>query len=495
MTTRPLLASLAIAAGMVVLPGAAGAADGYAPADSARAAGGFLAAQLAAHGHVYDAPGTDTPDLGVTIDAVLGLAATHTAPDEARAATKAITVGIDGYLGPGLAPTELYAGPLAKTALLAMTVGDDPHAFGDYDLLARLASLETKDGRYADHSAYGDTSNTYTQALALMAVERGGQTPPATAVQFLTAQQCADGGFRLFVESADCVSNPDATSMAAIALAGNDSGAAGQALDFLEGAMNAAGGIAGGVGAATPNTNTTGLAAAAFAVAGRTEAFERATGFLRSLQLGCGTTESVRGAIAYDKASYAALLAAGASATASDQERRATTQAAFGLAGASPLTVTLDGATPASDECASTPSSSSTSPTSPSAPTSTATVTTTVTHTTATTATAPAPAAPATPHPASTVTVTSTTTMTTTSTSGAGGMGSARLDGSGGTGEGAQRPSPDGGRADPVAPATAAASPTPRAVTGGRSAYLLAGGLVLAGAVAAARILTRGRTH
>ena len=47
--------------------------------------------------------------------------------------------------------------------------------------------------------------------------------------------------------------------------------------------MNAAGGIAGGVGAATPNTNDSGLAAAA-SLRGARRRSERAAGFLRSLR-------------------------------------------------------------------------------------------------------------------------------------------------------------------------------------------------------------------
>lgn len=492
MSTR-LLASFAAAVSLFGAAAGARADSGPAPADPARAAGGFLARELARNGHVFAAPGTDTADVGVTIDAVLGLAATHTAPAEAGAATAAVWSGLADYLGPGLAPTELYAGPLAKSALLAQVVGEDPHHVAGRDLLAQLRSLKRPNGRYADRSAYGDASNTFTQALALLTLDRAGEPAPTAAVRFLERQQCTDGGFRLFVDAPDCVTNPDATAIAALALSAREPAAAGRALDRLEATMASDGGIAGGIGAETPNSNTTGLAASAFAAGGRDAAYERAAGFLRLLQFGCGAPESLRGAIAYDRVSYAALLAAGPFAQVSDQERRATTQAAFGLAGASPLTVTLAGATEVTDQCAGggTSTSSSTSSTSSTSTGTTSTGTTSTGTTSTTSASAPTTTetvtvtetAPATAKSTETVTATVSTAVTITFGSGATGT----------AGPGTEGEAPDSSASTSGTAVAAPATPPPNST--GRVAYLLAGGLVLAGAAAAARILTRGRTH
>lgn len=482
------------------------AAAGDAGGDAAAHAGAFLERELARGGHVFDYPGTEQADYGVTIDAVLALAATGTGPAEAAAATAAVEKHLDDYLGPSFGPTELYAGPLAKTALLAMTMGEDPHDFSGRDLLDDLAALQTAEGRYADRTAYTDTSNTFTQGLALTALVRAGEDPPATGVDFLLDQQCGDGGFRLFVESPDCTSDPDATALATIALLALDQPAAAKGLDYLAGRMDADGGIGGGVGAESANTNSTGLAATTFAAGGRAADRERANAFVARLQLGCSAPAAARGAIAYDADAYAALVAAGADAQVSDQERRATSQAAFGLSGAALLDVSIDGATPGSDGCTGGPSSTSSPPSTTTPPptsppvTSTATVTTTVT--------APAPPAPPPPAPV-TVTVTereqgtdapagdeqdgdggSDRSGTSSSTSPAS-TSSARL-----------TPPPTGPlpaagspTAQAVAPAATPAGPNAADTTGSqRLPYLLAGGLVLLGAAAAAYILMRGRT-
>lgn len=485
-------------------------------ADAAAHAGAFLERELARGGHVFDYPGTEQADYGVTIDAVLALAATGTSPGEAAAATAAVEKHLDDYLGPSFGPTELYAGPVAKTALLTMTMGEDPQEFAGRDLLDDLADLQTPDGRYADRTAYTDTSNTFTQGLALTALVRAGEDPPPTGVDFLLDQQCGDGGFRLFVESPDCTSDPDATALATIALLALDQPAAAKGLDYLAGRMDADGGIGGGVGAESANTNSTGLAATAFAAGGRAAERERANAFVARLQLGCSAPAAARGAIAYDADAYAALVAAGADAQVSDQERRATSQAAFGLSGATLLNVSIDGATPGSDGCTGGPSSTSPPPSTTTPPPTTppptsppVTSTTTVT----TTVTAPAPPAPPPPAP---VTVTVTEREQGTDAPAGDEQDSDEQDGDGGsdrsgtssstspasTSSARSTPPPTGPlpaagspTAQAVAPAATPAGPNAADTTGSqRLPYLLAGGLVLLGAAAAAYILMRGRT-
>ncbi len=499
-----------VGAFMLALGGAAGTPSAVASesSDAAAHAGAFLERELAAGGHVFDYPGTDQADFGVTIDAVLALAATGTGPAEASAATRQLETHLDDYLGPAFGTTELYAGPVAKTALLAMTMGQDPRGFAGRDLLSDLADLQTSGGRYADRTAYTDTSNTFTQGLALAALVRAGEQVPSVGVEFLLDQRCTDGGFKLFVESDECTSDPDATALAVVALLAVDDAAAESAaqagLDFLVDRLDADGGIGGGVGAESANTNSTGLAAMAFTAGGRAAERERADGFLTSMQLDCTAPAAARGAIAYDADAHAALVAAGAGAQVSDQERRATSQAAFGLAGADLLTVSIEGATPGSDGCSggpgtsppptSTPPNTSSPPSTSAPPASTTTVTTTVT---------------APPARAVTVTVTENAAVegsggdnarsddagdeaSSDDLSAAGGAASVSATAS----TSATSAAPASGAMSTIAP-TGAAAPAATASTGepaNRIPYLLAGGMVLLGAAAAAYILTRGRT-
>ncbi|CCI52478.1 putative LPXTG-motif cell wall anchor domain protein [Nostocoides jenkinsii Ben 74] len=411
----------------------------------------------------------------------------------ARDSTAAISAHVDDYLGPTFGATELYAGPVAKTAILASAVTGDPSSFGGHDLVADLQSLETADGRYADHTAYGDTSNTFTQALGLIALSRTASKPSVNAVNYLLAQQCSDDGFRMFPGDGACVSDPDATSLAVVALAavGGQDGAQDAAALHLSAAQEPSGGVVGGSGTSGVNANTTGLAAMAWRSAGRTAEADAAADFLRSVQLGCDAPATVRGAVAYDPQTYAALVAAGSHAVASDQERRATAQALLGLGSAGLATVAIAGVTEGADGCAgptetSTSTSTSSSTTATTGSTPVATITHTVTATVTQTATSTVTAAPA------AVTHTETATATRTVTSSQPATPSASESSS---------PASTSARAAsssaPSASVSATAAVTPGAAEPGTStaALVAAGAFVLAGAAGATVILRRGRSH
>lgn len=371
---------------------------------SAATAAAFLARQLAEGNGMLNYPGTDQADIGVTVDAILGVVATRSGHTQALASTDAVEAVVNEYLGPAFAATELYAGPVAKTALLAEVTGRDPQAFGGRDLLADLTALETTEGRYADRTAYTQTSNSFTQALGLIALHRAGREPSTNAVAFLLAQQCSDGGFRIFLEKPGCESDPDAAALAVLALSatGGQDAARDRALDYLADRQEESGALEGGTGSSGINSNTTGLAGMAFRVAGREAEHTAANDFLATLQLGCDAPVAVRGAIAYDPAGYRALIAAGASALASDQERRATAQAMLSSAVDSLLDASIEHAGEPADTCAGGPTSSPSSTTSSPSPTESPTPS----PTSSTPPPAPSPSTP--PHP----TVTSTTTVT-----------------------------------------------------------------------------------
>jgi len=266
-------------------------------------ASGWLAGQLVQGSHfvsVYDK--VTSPAQGETIDAILAFAA---AKDQNAAGAKAIawleqSSVLTGYIGAG---TESYAGATAKLALAAEVRDYNPTHFGKVNLIARLGKLLTRSGRYSDHSAYGDYSNAFSQALAIIALSRHGGAP-AKAVSFLISSECKNGGYPLDFGQKKCVSDTDATAMDAQALlAVGQRTAALRGLKWLASVQQSNGGFD-AVGAKSPNANTTGLAGEAFAAAGQSHEAALAAKFLTSLQLGCSVPSTERGALTYDKTGY-----------------------------------------------------------------------------------------------------------------------------------------------------------------------------------------------
>jgi hypothetical protein len=343
-------------------------------------AGGYIARTLSASGDHYTYPGGDYFDGGNTIDAVLALDGAKVGRASADAALGYLEDNVNAYVGsPGLtdpSSPETYAGPLGKLVLGVVAHGADPADFGGQDLVARLEGLLQDDGRFSDASAYGDYSNTIGQSLDLIALGRATGDVDESAIDFLLDQQCADGGFRgnLAPAGGTCTSDVDATAVATQALVGFGADAeADDALDFLEARQQDSGGFVSGDG--VTNANTTGLAAQAFAAAGRSTALSAAQGFLADLQLDCAAIPDLRGGIPFSTADRATLLKEPANQAAIDKMLRATPQATLGLAGGTLLDVTSDGATataPAAD-CSTAPSPTGTPSSTPTTPSATVT--------------------------------------------------------------------------------------------------------------------------
>ena len=284
------------------LTAALGCATAAVPALAANAsapgtplATGWLAAQLVQGNHfvsVYDK--VTSPAQGETIDAILAFAA---AKDQNAAGGKAISwlkqpAVLSGYIGAG---TESYVGATAKVALAAEVRDYNPTHFGNVNLIARLGKLLTRSGRYSDHSVYGDYSNAFSQSLAIIALSRDGGAP-AKAVSFLISSECKNGGYPLDFAQKTCVSDTDATALAAQALlAAGQRAAAVRGLNWLVSVQKRNGGLD-AAGGTRPNANTTGLAGEAFAAAGWKYHPELAAKFLTSLQLGCSAPSAERGA-------------------------------------------------------------------------------------------------------------------------------------------------------------------------------------------------------
>ncbi|MDQ6687839.1 MAG: peptidase, partial [Actinomycetota bacterium] len=281
-------------------------------------------------------------DYGSTIDSVLALDAAHTAQYEAKRAQIYVAQHIGQYVGNG---TERYAGPTAKALLMAQAQRVKPTGYlTGYNLRDSLRSLEQSNGRFTDKSKYGDYSNTFSQSLAIIALRRVGVAVGAPAVRYLYLQQCPGGGFRQTEADTRCATasaDVDSTSVAVQALVAVPQGSEetsriARAMTYLTGQQHADGGMAGG--SLGENSNTTGLAALAFASGGRTTQASKAKAFLGNLMYGCSAASRLRGLIAYTQATH------DGTGRTTEQELKATSQALQGLAGVPYRSVTNIGA-------------------------------------------------------------------------------------------------------------------------------------------------------
>jgi hypothetical protein len=318
----PLRARLLAAAALIAVPtvvlAAPGTADAATTKNRADAGAGWLGRQLDDDTHLMlgSFNGDTFQDYGLTADVVLALDAAKVGKGAARRATSALERHVLAYTGGS--DTEQYAGSYAKLLVVATAQGVDPTAFGSgprKDLLAGLLSLECgtrtrtdcaadDKGRFANRSAFpGDFTNTISQSLALVGLERATNRGPSRAsVQFLIGQQCPAGGFPENFDATPCVPSVDATGFAVQALeaVGSPSAraAAGDAGRWLKRHQHANGSFSGN---GVRNANSTALAAQALTAVGRGKAAAKARDFLRSLQVGCAGKAAARGKVRYDR--------------------------------------------------------------------------------------------------------------------------------------------------------------------------------------------------
>lgn len=293
-------------------------------------------------------------DWGLTADAVLALAAggrtdeppTATAIGQLRDHVASYVTWDD--LGPTYSGVRL-AGPLGKLLLAAVATGNDPNAFGGWDLEAETRStMQTtgaQAGRFSDINPYStDTSNGFGQALVMLGLSYTAGGVPTQAVTFLLAQQCPSGGFRLFYATGtgctdDASADSDTTALALQALLSVDptpdtATAVDDAVTWLA-SRQLPDGAWGGTGpTAAANSNSTGIITQALRAAGRTDLAELGAAWIAGVQISpevTGPASTDGGAIAYNPATHTAALASGIPPFQRDQWRRATTQAVLGL--------------------------------------------------------------------------------------------------------------------------------------------------------------------
>lgn len=363
-----------------ILPGlAAVSAAAAAPTPEVASLAPWLANQLTSSSGVLNTSsgGMSYPDYGLTADAVLGLAAMGEGKGAADQATEALEEHVADYSGDST--TILYAGATAKLLLVAEAHGTSTSSFGGRDLVAQLQDLQVTSGsatgRFSDRWVPGykypggydpsDYSNSLVQALAIIALNRAGitGTPVDDAATYLALQQCPNGGLRVTEGDAQCTddtaADPDITGVAlqAFVAAGHNT-AADKADGWLLAQQRGDGSFASSSQdptTPTPNANTTAVIEGGLLAHGDTLAGARARAYLSGLQLGCAARPPDRGAVAYDTTDRdAAVFGGGISAQTLDQFRRASAQAAMGLASTSYLEVDGAAATPDAPQAACT---------------------------------------------------------------------------------------------------------------------------------------------
>ncbi|MBV8462252.1 MAG: hypothetical protein JO368_03085 [Acidimicrobiales bacterium] len=144
--------------------------------------------------------GGSTPDLSGTAQTVLALSAANIDPKGAAAGLSYLAAHVDAYVTNSGADGP---GQLALLILDAVTLDANPRTFGGSDLVARLLATQQTSGPDAglfgtETQATNFAAGNYQQGLALAALAAAGVkgTPAvASAVQWLVAQQCPDGGW------------------------------------------------------------------------------------------------------------------------------------------------------------------------------------------------------------------------------------------------------------------------------------------------------------
>jgi hypothetical protein len=317
--------------------------------------GSWLARQLAT-GVVHNSQ-FDFDDYGLTADTALALKAVGGHRQTLKKTRKSLATHVNSWTtGVDFGSDDVYAGSVAKAAVVAKTLGGDPRAFGGVNLVKRLNSLVTPSGpakgRIHDRGS-SDFANTIGQAYAAQALSAARSPKARSAIRFLVAQQCAKGYFRLnfaapTAASQKCVPgdtvgsapDPDTTALAVLSLhtikhpSAKVRTSITKATRWLKRQQRKNGSFIGGPTTAQPNANSTGLAASALGAVGACKQARKAATWVKRLQVTAkvsGPLAHERGAIAYDRTAFTTARAAGITSTSQDQWRRATAQAAPAL--------------------------------------------------------------------------------------------------------------------------------------------------------------------
>jgi len=167
---------------------------------AARQAAQWLAGQFTAQGYIPTSPGSNQANFSATAQSLLALSAANVDLPLAQSALGYLQSNVDPYVTTAGADGP---GQLALLVLDAASLGANPHSFGGTDLVARLLATQQTSGpdaglfgtatQAADFSAGG-----YQQGLALAALAAAGvrnTSQVSSAIRWLVAEQCPDGGW------------------------------------------------------------------------------------------------------------------------------------------------------------------------------------------------------------------------------------------------------------------------------------------------------------
>ncbi len=291
-------------------------------------------------------------DLGLSIDFALGLDGARRKPRVVQRITNAVAPRVTEYTS---FDTSVFAGQVAKAAVLALVAGRDPRSFGGIDLITQLEGLVSTTppitGRIEDDSEFGDLANVIGQLHAVRALSLAKSPRAAQTLSFLLKQQCNRGFFRetftVDKTRADqsCQGAPaverrpstDTTALAVLALldvrGAKARRAVDNAVDWLVGHQRRNGSLSSdGKRRTAANANSTGLAGWALGAAGARRYAERAAIWVRNLEVP-GVNPCARklrrdvGGVAYDGSTYRKGQRQGITVPMTDQWRRASAQA------------------------------------------------------------------------------------------------------------------------------------------------------------------------
>ncbi|HEY3941135.1 MAG TPA: prenyltransferase/squalene oxidase repeat-containing protein [Acidimicrobiales bacterium] len=179
---------------------AASAAPQLPQPSAARQAAQWLAGQLTPQGYIPTAPGSGVADFSTTAQSVLALSAANTDLAGARSALAYLEANVDQYVVDGGVDGP---GQLSLLILDAEALGADPTSFGGTNLVSRLLATEQASGPDAglfgsDDQAANFSAGGYQQGLALAALASAGvrgTSQVTSAISWLVAEQCPDGGW------------------------------------------------------------------------------------------------------------------------------------------------------------------------------------------------------------------------------------------------------------------------------------------------------------
>jgi hypothetical protein len=292
------------------------------PAPQAKWGATWLAAQVGKGGYVATADGKGDPATTVTVG--LALAAAGVAPKTVGAIATYLGAHVDEYARANNADRP---GALGRLAMLATVAGRDPNAFGGTapanHLIDRILATRTLAGPNAGLLADPMYSGVFNHALGLLGVATARSLTPdqqsavTSALDFLVAQQCAEGGWQnaprivlagiALTQCGTGQNGPDtnAASLAVEALAAFHRAPRTDPLGWFAAAQNAAGGFGYLPGGAT-DADSTSLSIQAILAAGASPTAARFTkggtsayAALLALQLTCAAAPGDRGAFVY----------------------------------------------------------------------------------------------------------------------------------------------------------------------------------------------------